>query len=103
MNPERIAEIVDKVIPRICFSDVPEAKNWMIKAIQEALEEENRWFYPSKGEFPEEKTPIIYVFCSRIEHGYYTDNKFIPFSWNENNKFRSQIKCWRYAPVVPEE
>lgn len=109
-KPERIEEISEKYANAFYDKDFREDLEISIaNAIKEALEEENRWFYPEKGELPDINIPIIFYTHSNsnIDTGLFYHNKYKELIFGSrislNEYFKYQIKCWRYAPVVPED
>lgn len=108
MKPERIAEIVDKwaeyFFEKDYREDLPEV---ISKAIHEAIEEENRWYYPEKGELPDHAEQVI-VCCKAdtVMTGWIRFNEVADcisfFQQGEEHSFDLDfVKCWRYAPEVP--
>lgn len=105
MKPERVLEIADKHADVFYEEDYTLGKRVdvaMKKAIQEALEEENRWFFPENSELPEHSTKDIIALMKNGSMciGETRYGEFYCNEWQRLVKWERIIR-WRYVPEAP--
>lgn len=110
LSDEQLKNIIESNLPYL-KNILPENSDWiavsgvMEDVIKEALEEETRWFYPERGEIPDrEHEEILFIYKHRklIEHGYFYLGHFFKYAFSDTASPPSAVKCWRYAPELPE-
>lgn len=105
MKPERIDEIAEACIKTMVFSDVEDLKQTVAATIKEALEEENRWYYPEKGELPINPMCKEFLVLTKTNSTrlcwFSLSGKFVIVGKEAVIIETEDIECWRYLPEMP--